>query len=176
MMVEFLTDNTAVVHALTKCTAQDPHLSHFLHCLFFLEVTCRFEHRVSTSQGSRMWVQMCCPVTTCQFSCLSSRRPPQQLPSPHPSWSCCSTTIAIGPQVLISQFFSRGLAPSTQGTFASAKHNYLTFCLKHNLPPIPASQHTTYLFAAHLAREGLCPSVVNCDLIIKYVLFCFWYM
>ena len=49
--VEFLTDNMAVVHALTKGTARDPHLSHLLRCLFFLEAACRFEHRVSHIPG-----------------------------------------------------------------------------------------------------------------------------
>ena len=64
-------------------------------------------------------------------------------------------------EVLVSQFFSSGLAPSTQGTYASAKCSYLSFCLQHNLPPIPASQHTTCLFAAHLASKGLRPSSIS---------------
>ena len=51
--VEFLIDNMAVVHALTKGTAQDPHLSHLLCCLLFLEATCRFEHRVSPIPGKQ---------------------------------------------------------------------------------------------------------------------------
>ena len=162
MMVGFLTDNMAVVHALTKRTAQDPHLSHFLHCLFFLEATCRFEHRVSTSQGSRMWVQMCCPVTTCQFSCLSSRRPPQQLPSPHPSWSCCLTTTAVGSQVLVSQFFSRLSHDIQKEMLQIMAHQILRALIKNvsssNWFAIIADEATD----ASLVEQIKCMCVVSC--------------
>ncbi len=64
-------------------------------------------------------------------------------------------------EVLVSGFFSNGLAPSTQGTYTSAKRSYLSFCLQLNLTPIPVSQRTSCLFAAHLANKGLQSSSIS---------------
>ncbi len=49
--VTFLSDNMAVVHSLKKGSAKDPHLSHLLRCLFFLEAHFRFEHRADHIPG-----------------------------------------------------------------------------------------------------------------------------
>ena len=50
-IVQFKSDNQAVVAALTPRAARDPQMSHLLRCLFFLEAHFQFEHRAQHLAG-----------------------------------------------------------------------------------------------------------------------------
>ena len=50
-VVRFKSDNQAVATALTSRSAHDPHLSHLLRCLFFLEAYFQFEHQAQHLAG-----------------------------------------------------------------------------------------------------------------------------
>ena len=49
--VHFLSDNAAVVSALSSRAARDPHLSHLLRCLFFYEAHFKCEHSAGHIAG-----------------------------------------------------------------------------------------------------------------------------
>ena len=50
-VVRFKSDNQVVATALTSRSAHDPHLSHLLRCLFFLEAYFQFEHQAQHLAG-----------------------------------------------------------------------------------------------------------------------------
>ena len=62
---------------------------------------------------------------------------------------------------LVQSFFRRGLAPSTDRTYSSAKKKYLEFCSQANLPAFPVTQNVACLFVAFLAHQGLQPQSIS---------------
>ena len=59
------------------------------------------------------------------------------------------------------QFYSQGLASSTQKCYSSGQKHFLTFCSSFNLQPIPPSEHTILLFISQLGLEGLSLSTIK---------------
>ena len=49
--VRFVSDNQAVVHALSARSAKDNYLAHLIRCLFFFEAVFQFEHSASHIAG-----------------------------------------------------------------------------------------------------------------------------
>ena len=56
---------------------------------------------------------------------------------------------------VLSLYFAGGIAPTTAGTYASAKRRFGEFCQQLGVSPVPAAQHTVALFISHLAQSGL---------------------
>lgn len=61
-------------------------------------------------------------------------------------------------------FVCNGLAPSTVKMYNSAKRQYLEFCLKRNVSPLPISEELLCEFVASLALERLAHSTIKCYL------------
>ena len=59
------------------------------------------------------------------------------------------------------EFYSQGLASSTQKCYSSGQKRFLTFCSSFNLQPIPPSEHTILLFISQLGLEGLSLSTIK---------------
>ena len=58
-------------------------------------------------------------------------------------------------QAAVQHYYQHGLAIATQRCYNAGQQSYLQFCTKANLIPIPTSENTLSLFAAHLALSGL---------------------
>ena len=58
-------------------------------------------------------------------------------------------------QAAVRYYFDNGLAPATQKCYNAGQQRYLYFCSQADLTPIPTSENTMSLFAAHLALQGL---------------------
>lgn len=83
--VEFRSDNMAVVHALSKGAAREPHLAHLLCCLSFLEATFGFEHRVSHIPGKlNMGADALSRNNVLTLSSLFPQAPSSSAPVPAP--------------------------------------------------------------------------------------------
>ena len=61
----------------------------------------------------------------------------------------------------LHQFYSHGLASTTQKCYSSSQKHYLSFCSKHNLQPIPPTEHTLLLFISQLGLDNLSPSTIK---------------
>ena len=55
----------------------------------------------------------------------------------------------------VDYYFTNSLAPTTKHTYSSSQKQFLSFCSRHNLSPLPASELTLCGFAAELADNGL---------------------
>ena len=83
--VEFHSDNMAVVHALSKGSAREPHLAHLLRCLYFLEATFGFEHGVSHIPGKlNVGADALSRNNLLAFSSLFPQAPSRSVPVPAP--------------------------------------------------------------------------------------------
>lgn len=56
-------------------------------------------------------------------------------------------------QVKANEYFYSGLANNTHRTYSSAQRQYLEFCDKHGLKPLPGDETTLILFITHLAQR-----------------------
>ena len=66
------------------------------------------------------------------------------------------TRLDIAPiQEALQNYYHNGLAPSTHRCYTAGQQRYLHFCTSSNLRPLPTSEYTLMLFAAHLAMSGL---------------------
>ena len=52
-------------------------------------------------------------------------------------------------------YFTKGLADSTQWSYGSAQNRFLTFCSEAGLQPVPASERALCYFVAYLANSKL---------------------
>lgn len=50
-------------------------------------------------------------------------------------------------------YFTKGLSANTHRTYSAAQRQYLDFCSKHDLTPLPADETTLLLFVTHLAQR-----------------------
>ena len=64
-------------------------------------------------------------------------------------------------QAAVQYYFENGLAPATQRCYNAGQQCYLQFCTQVNLTPIPTSENTMSLFAAHLALQGLTHTTIK---------------
>ena len=55
----------------------------------------------------------------------------------------------------VQRLFVEGVATRTRSTYSSAQCKYIKFCQILNINPLPLSERSLCLFAAHLANEGL---------------------
>ena len=69
-----------------------------------------------------------------------------------------------GLRTLSQFFFEKGLASSTQSSYASAKKRFIYFCGEFNIEPLPASESKLCRFASKLAADGLSHKTVKCYL------------
>ena len=68
----------------------------------------------------------------------------------------------IGPiQAAVQYYFENGLASATQRCYNAGQQHYLQFCTQANLTPIPTSENTVSLLAAHLALQGLAHTTIK---------------
>lgn len=65
---------------------------------------------------------------------------------------------------LAVNYFAKGLANSTQRSYGSAQHRFLTFCSETGLQPVPASEKVLCYFVAHLANGNLKHRTIKCYL------------
>lgn len=56
-------------------------------------------------------------------------------------------------QVKAREYFSHGLATSTQRAYSACQHQYLAFCFPLNLPLFPANEQTLMIFVTELASR-----------------------
>lgn len=75
---------------------------------------------------------------------------------PHQRHRLDLTTLEAKAEVLLAG----GLAPSTARVYESGKRAFLACCVRLNLTPLPASEHTLILFVAELA-QSLAPSSIQ---------------
>ncbi|MCG8625194.1 MAG: site-specific integrase [Proteobacteria bacterium] len=58
-------------------------------------------------------------------------------------------------QASANEFFTKGLAKSTQKSYQSGIRRYESFCARLNRPTLPAREETVSVFVAALAKEGV---------------------
>ncbi|XP_019858872.1 PREDICTED: uncharacterized protein LOC109587091 [Amphimedon queenslandica] len=143
--VLFLSDNTAVVAALSSRSACHPILAHLLKCLFFWEAKFDFEHSADHIPG-----------------CLRAHLHPTSASSPAHRPQSSVDLSQLGE--VVQRYFEHGLAPSSNRTYSSAKSCCMNFCHSAGLAPYPLSQGTLCLFAAFLAQRRLAPRSISTNL------------
>ena len=62
------------------------------------------------------------------------------------------------------RYFGKGLATSTQKSYASAKNRYVSFCAAAGFDPFPLSEHTLCMFVSYIAQNGLKYQTIKCYL------------
>ena len=58
-------------------------------------------------------------------------------------------------QTAVYHYYQNGLATATQRCYNAGQQRYQHFCTQANLTPVPTSENTLLMFAAHLAMSGL---------------------
>lgn len=61
-------------------------------------------------------------------------------------------------------YLERALAPSTKRTYGSAKRRYLSFCITHDISPLPTSESLLCRYVAQLANDNLSHTSIKCYL------------
>ena len=143
--VTFVSDNMAVVHALSGHQApKEAHLAHLSCCLFFLAVHYGFEHSIQHIPGK----------ANVGADALSRGKQDNFLslfPQAHPILVEVPATIVsllFKPNLTwclerdVSRYFAQGLATTTTSTYSTAKKKYLSFCTQFNINPLPVDQQS----------------------------------
>ena len=63
--------------------------------------------------------------------------------------------------VAVQGYFAAALASSTQSTYKTAEHRYLSFCTSFHITPLPATEATLCYFVACLGQQGLAHSTIR---------------
>lgn len=64
-------------------------------------------------------------------------------------------------EAALEQFYTHGLAASTQKSYSTGQKRFLAFCRKFKFEPFPPSERTLLLFIAHLGSEGLAMATIK---------------
>ena len=57
--------------------------------------------------------------------------------------------------LIVHEYFTQSLAPSTATTYRSVANRYIHFCMQYAIPPLPLCQDNVTRFVAHLAQSGV---------------------
>lgn len=61
----------------------------------------------------------------------------------------------------VQEYYSAALISSAHTTYEAAKHNYLSFCNKYLITPIPTSENVLCYFAACPGQQNLTESTIR---------------
>ena len=133
-------DNMAVVSIVNSGTIREPEVMHLRCCLAFLEAKHTIHVSPATLRGQKIRSQMPCqgnvsfPLSSCKQGTSGNPR----------TSASYANSVQAGLDLTeldsaVENFFTNGLAESTQRSYSSAKWRYIHFCAMHGMSPIPTS-------------------------------------
>ena len=151
-----LSDNMAVVSALSAGSARDLLLMHLLQCI---HTSVRILDTAASSPHSCVTQYCSGCIVKGQAECLLLLLPPgttqtisrATVPGGHATPQRTRLDI-LQLEDSVFGYIAEALALATLHTYGSGQRRYLAFCTAANLPPIPLVEHTLCMFVAYLAK------------------------